>query len=289
MSRGKYWAASHYTVYHRLSDESRAALALRSPLRYVSGRRLERLNPGDVLWLVNVHLGRLYLLGRLLVEFVVDDPEIALDLAGSEEGEWPDADWYALANRHTVEPLRELEITHLATTLHFENRQPRLTVYAGKIARPQELRPLRRLARETAQTLEDLWYGDAYAPETLQDYLELTEDDQAYAEGRVIVRTVKQRQRSRQLVQDAKERFRSQYGRLFCEVCGFDFTEAYGIEYIEAHHGMAMAALDEDHLSKTEDLVMLCANCHRAVHSQIPPLSIDALRQRLRIPPQGGE
>ena len=55
---------------------------------------------------------------------------------------------------------------------------------------------------------------------------------------------------------------------LRCEVCGFDFGEAYGelgAGYIEVHHkkpvseGVRMTDLNND-------LVMLCANCHRMIH-----------------------
>jgi predicted HNH restriction endonuclease len=36
------------------------------------------------------------------------------------------------------------------------------------------------------------------------------------------------RERSAALVQAAKTAFRKKHGRLFCEVCDFDFTQRYG-------------------------------------------------------------
>jgi len=56
--------------------------------------------------------------------------------------------------------------------------------------------------------------------------------------------------------------------KLKCEVCGFDFENAYGDlgkGYIEVHHkhpvsqGVRMTDLDND-------LVMLCSNCHKMIH-----------------------
>jgi len=127
--------------------------------------------------------------------------------------------------------------------------------------------------------LADVWYQKS---ESIQDLLELTEDDTAYAEGKMVVRTVRERQRSRRLVNAAKADFRARHdGRLFCEVCGFDFGQSYGIEYIEAHHTEPIASLDSETKNTVESVVMLCANCHRAAHSRTPPYTTEELREML--------
>ena len=55
---------------------------------------------------------------------------------------------------------------------------------------------------------------------------------------------------------------------LKCEVCGFDFEEVYGKlgeGYIEVHHKKPIS--DGERITDLEnDLVMLCANCHRMIH-----------------------
>ena len=80
------------------------------------------------------------------------------------------------------------------------------------------------------------------------------------------------------LVNDAKAKFRATHdGKLFCEVCGFDFDQFYGIDYIEAHHTEPIASLETETENTVEAVVMLCANCHRAAHSRTPPYNIDEL------------
>ncbi|WP_233884581.1 HNH endonuclease [Paraburkholderia flagellata] len=69
-----------------------------------------------------------------------------------------------------------------------------------------------------------------------------------------------------------------------CAVCGFCFEETYGAlgaGYIEVHHLNQVADIDEEHLiDPITDLRPVCANCHRMLHKQRPPLSIDELRLR---------
>ena len=55
-----------------------------------------------------------------------------------------------------------------------------------------------------------------------------------------------------------------------CMVCGFNYEDKYGEigkNYIEAHHLIPFAELDENaDLSPKKDVVVLCANCHRMIH-----------------------
>jgi 5-methylcytosine-specific restriction protein A len=67
-----------------------------------------------------------------------------------------------------------------------------------------------------------------------------------------------------------------------CEVCGFNFQKMYGSigrEYIVAHHIRPVSS----GVSKTtlDDLALLCANCHAMVHTSIPPITPQELRQRI--------
>ncbi|TGU71629.1 EVE domain-containing protein [Geomonas terrae] len=60
------------------------------------------------------------------------------------------------------------------------------------------------------------------------------------------------------------------YHGLACNVCGFNFEEAYGERgtgYIEVHHLKPISTFDEvQHVDPRTDLVTLCSNCHRMVH-----------------------
>ena len=66
-----------------------------------------------------------------------------------------------------------------------------------------------------------------------------------------------------------------------CQVCGFDFGEAYGSlghGYIEVHHRVPVSKMGTAYrIDPVKDLVPLCANCHAAVHRTDPPLAPEDL------------
>lgn len=55
-----------------------------------------------------------------------------------------------------------------------------------------------------------------------------------------------------------------------CMVCGFNFEKFYGAigkNYIEVHHTVPLASIDEEiEVNPQKDLVVLCSNCHRMIH-----------------------
>lgn len=54
-----------------------------------------------------------------------------------------------------------------------------------------------------------------------------------------------------------------------CQVCGFCFKNLYGklgINFAEAHHVVPLSKLRENVKTHIEDLVTVCANCHRMLH-----------------------
>jgi hypothetical protein len=75
-----------------------------------------------------------------------------------------------------------------------------------------------------------------------------------------------------------------------CQVCGFDFAERYGdlgTRYIEAHHLNPLSERDAatwtgNLIASTDDIRVVCANCHRMIHRRRPALSIDEVRAVLR-------
>ena len=114
--------------------------------------------------------------------------------------------------------------------------------------------------------------------------LEPIEIDEA-EEGRVLTRAHLVRECSRKLVDAKKNEALQTAGRLACEACGFDFKETYGDRgdgFIEAHHAVPLHELLPGTKTRLADLHLLCANCHRMVHSRRPWLTIDQLRHCLR-------
>ena len=69
-----------------------------------------------------------------------------------------------------------------------------------------------------------------------------------------------------------------------CAVCGFDSAKVYGPQFagiIDVHHRVPLSEIREDHVvDPVRDLVPLCPNCHRAIHSKPGGgvYSIDELR-----------
>lgn len=68
-----------------------------------------------------------------------------------------------------------------------------------------------------------------------------------------------------------------------CAVCGFNFEIAYGAigaQYVEVHHLRQLAHVGAAHeIDPIEDLRPVCANCHRMLHRQRTPLSIEELNK----------
>jgi 5-methylcytosine-specific restriction protein A len=66
-----------------------------------------------------------------------------------------------------------------------------------------------------------------------------------------------------------------------CSVCGFNFEKVYGPlgeNYIEVHHLRPVADIGEEYLiDPIKHLRPVCANCHRMLHKQRPPLSVEEL------------
>lgn len=100
-------------------------------------------------------------------------------------------------------------------------------------------------------------------------------------EGRVIYKLHKLRERDNKIVQKKKDHYLNKFGKLDCEVCGFDFFEVYGLlgkGFIEAHHRVPLSEIDGQSITRLEDLALVCSNCHRMLHKGINTLNVDSLR-----------
>jgi 5-methylcytosine-specific restriction enzyme A len=110
---------------------------------------------------------------------------------------------------------------------------------------------------------------------------ELDDADEEFPEGRILTRLHKRKERNRKVVEQKKQRVLRATGRLVCEVCDFDFARVYGrlgYRFAECHHTVPIAQLDEHHRTRSADLAIVCANCHRMIHRSRPMLSIQELR-----------
>lgn len=107
------------------------------------------------------------------------------------------------------------------------------------------------------------------------------------SEGKVETKVSKARIRSRAL-RDAAIAYYTKDGKIFCEVCGFCFSDTYGElgkGYIEIHHEKPICQYDQDGADQfvseaVKNVKPLCANCHRMIHrNPKKPLTIEELKQ----------
>ncbi len=109
--------------------------------------------------------------------------------------------------------------------------------------------------------------------------------DIEFPEGKEYEARHKKRERCTKLVAKAKAQFKERHGRLFCEVCDFDFLDKYGNAgdgFIEAHHKIPVSELKPNAKTKISDLALVCSNCHRILHRRRPWLTIQNLRRLIK-------
>ena len=104
--------------------------------------------------------------------------------------------------------------------------------------------------------------------------VDLTQNDADFVEGKMAIRKHIVRERNQELIKKAKQNFKKSHnGRLFCEVCNFDFFEHYGKigdGFIEAHHIKPVSEMKDGEKTNISDIVMLCSNCHSMIHRKKP-------------------
>ena len=102
-------------------------------------------------------------------------------------------------------------------------------------------------------------------------------------EGRLLVRLHIYRERDRTFVRRVRKHYRSLAGgRLVCHACGSVPIQVYGPSgesCMEAHHKVPIEQLQPDSVTLVGDMAMLCASCHRVVHSEKPCLTVEKVNQ----------
>ena len=94
------------------------------------------------------------------------------------------------------------------------------------------------------------------------------------------------KERDRKLIAKAKQYYRSKNGGfLVCVACNMKPQEFYGASgerCIEAHHTIPIEELQPDSVTLVKDLAMVCASCHRIIHSEKPCLTIEKARSIIK-------
>jgi len=100
-------------------------------------------------------------------------------------------------------------------------------------------------------------------------------------EGEQVHRTHLARERDRDLRAAKISSFIDAHGKLFCEICDFDFELIYGEigrDIIEIHHMFPVSQMEENHKTRLNDLLCVCANCHLVLHSGDSYVNFQKLR-----------
>ena len=129
------------------------------------------------------------------------------------------------------------------------------------------------------------------ANEPLRQQLYQVEEDEnifndAVPEGQVLYKLHKYRERNAELVADKKKAVLKATGKLACEVCSFDFHQTYGQlgwGFIECHHIKPIATYEASARTKLSDLATVCANCHRMLHRQFGVMTVEKLKQNIKL------
>ncbi len=130
---------------------------------------------------------------------------------------------------------------------------------------------------QLAEALVSLNLVDSYTDGTVELIDPDIPEALSVVEGRLRLRSHLARERSRLLVAAKRDSVSDRR----CEVCGFSSLETYGVDYCEVHHLTPLAELDGVAPTRLEDLAIVCANCHRIIHTTSQPLTLDQVRYKL--------
>lgn len=102
-------------------------------------------------------------------------------------------------------------------------------------------------------------------------------------EGKLLIRLHIYRERDRHFARMVRRHYKSQAGgKLICHACGSVPVKTYGPNgesCVEAHHKIPIEQLQPDSVTVVSEMAMLCANCHRVVHSKRPCLTVEQVSQ----------
>lgn len=96
------------------------------------------------------------------------------------------------------------------------------------------------------------------------NYIELDNEDidTTIIEGDIVSITKEVRKRNSLARRLKLEDFREKHGNIYCEVCGIDDELVLDVH----HEKVKVADMKEKHITKLDDLRIVCANCHRKIH-----------------------
>ncbi len=108
-------------------------------------------------------------------------------------------------------------------------------------------------------------------------------EELSYPEGAASYRMHRRLERDPRVIEKAKSKFKAANdGRLFCEVCGFDFFSSFGErgrDYAEGHHIRPVSQMAEGETTQVTDIAIVCSNCHSMLHRR--PFTTPAVLRKI--------
>lgn len=197
----------------------------------------------------------------------------------------------------TIEALKDLGgIAHVDDILNRIIERNNLDMSSAKTPNKTLARVLQTYTFSTEYGTDNIFYP-VYGIDArkgiwgLVDYIldnigyNLSIEDDLFSEGKSRLCQHIIRERNQEIIKQAKQKFKSEHnGKLFCEVCEFDFVKEYGKlgeDFIEAHHIKPVSEMDPGEKTNINDIVMICSNCHSMIHRKKPWLKKEELKKLL--------
>ena len=77
------------------------------------------------------------------------------------------------------------------------------------------------------------------------------------------------KERNTAIIKKKKAQVLKKFGKIACDVCGFDFGKTYGElghNFCEVHHLIPLSESVGSRETNLSDLIVICSNCHRMIH-----------------------
>lgn len=106
-------------------------------------------------------------------------------------------------------------------------------------------------------------------------------------EGRKKLLVHYEKERDPVFMSKCKENYSLKDPSMKCEICGFSFLENYGEigrGFIEGHHKKPIYELSKETIIRSDDIVMVCSNCHSMIHSKYPCYSVEEIKHIIKHP-----
>lgn len=156
----------------------------------------------------------------------------------------------------------EAKAMALAAADRNHNRKPKLTVAPD----PYESRKFKVVLRADVAVLSKI--NSPYSRNSSNGADAVSGDPFAFEGERKLV-LHRQIERNRAFRDRKVKEFVDANGRVFCEVCDFNFSDSYPFldsDIIEVHHVVPLGSLTKSTRVRMCDLMLLCSNCHFAIH-----------------------